>query len=43
MTPTDELTKRQAEVLNVIARHIEEVGYPRVGPPRVCTDVQLFG
>ena len=28
MAPTDELTKRQAEVLEVIARHIEEMGYP---------------
>lgn len=28
MTPTDELTNRQATVLEVIARHIEEVGYP---------------
>lgn len=28
MNPTVKLTKRQAEVLEVIARHIEEVGYP---------------
>lgn len=28
MTPTDELTNRQAQVLEVIAGHIEEAGYP---------------
>ena len=28
MTPTKELTKRQATVLKVIAKYIEEVGYP---------------
>lgn len=28
MAPTDELTDRQATVLEVIARHIEEAGYP---------------
>ena len=28
MTPTDKLTKRQGTVLEVIARHIEEMGYP---------------
>ncbi len=28
MTPTKQLTKRQGTVLEVIAKHIEEVGYP---------------
>ena len=28
MAPTDTLTNRQGEVLKVIAKHIEEVGYP---------------
>jgi repressor LexA len=28
MSPTDKLTKRQGEVLEVIARHLDEVGYP---------------
>ncbi len=28
MAPTDKLTKRQATVLEVIAKHIEEMGYP---------------
>ncbi len=28
MTPTDKLTDRQATVLKVIARHIQDVGYP---------------
>ena len=28
MTPTDSLTKRQSTVLEMIARHIDEAGYP---------------
>ena len=28
MTPTDDLTDRQATVLRVIAKHIDDVGYP---------------